>query len=90
MIMESGKAIDATNAVAMEDMDVVEEDVVVIQIDPTTPGMVLTSKIFLGVLEVLNGILFRDTDEHMLAINAAVIRLVEEKVTEVHMGDVSI
>ena len=90
MIMESGKAIDATNAVAMEDMDVVEEDVVVIQIDPTTPGMVLTSKIFLGILEVLNGILFRDTDEHMLAINAAVIRLVEEKVTEVHMGDVSI
>ena len=90
MIMESGKAIDATNAVAMEDMDVVEEDVVVIQIDPTTPGMVLTSKIFLGILEVLNGILFRDTDEHMLAINAAVIRLVKEKVTEVHMGDVSI
>ena len=43
----------------MEEMAVSEEDVLAIQISPTTPGTVLTSEILLGISAVPIGMLFR-------------------------------
>ena len=36
MVVDSGKAIDATTALAVEEVVVVEDDIVAIQIAPTT------------------------------------------------------
>ena len=72
MVVDSGKATDSTEEVYMEEVDTVEEDVVVIQISPTTPGMVLISDRFLGISAVPIGVLFRETVEHILAFKATV------------------
>ena len=53
-------------------MAAVEEEVVAIQIAPTTYAMVLKSKIFLGILVVLIGMPFRGAVENVLSVNAAV------------------
>ena len=70
--MDAGKLTDATKAVAVEKVAMVEEDMVTIRISPITPGPLLTSKIFLGISSVPVGILFRETVKHMLAANADV------------------
>ena len=90
MVVDSGKATDSTEEVYMEEVDTVEEDVVVIQISPTTPGMVLISDRFLGISAVPIGVLFRDTVKHLLVINIAVQRLVADAVTTVHAGWVGV
>ena len=74
--MDTGKAKDATEAVEVEEVNTVEGDVVVIRISPKTPGMVLISVRFLGISAVPIGVLFRDTLEHMLAINKTIQSLV--------------
>ena len=56
MVVGTGKAIDATEAVA-----VVEEDTVAIRIAPTTHGMVLIFKIFIGISEVPIRVILRET-----------------------------
>ena len=81
--MDTGKAKDVPEAVAMEYVAVV-----VIQITPKIPGTVLISKIFLGILAVPIGMLFRETIRHMITVNAAVQRLVADVVTAVYEGDV--
>ena len=82
--MDSGKATDGK-----EDVAAVEEDVVSILIDPTTPGKLLTSNIFLGISEVPIGMLFRETVDHMLVVNTAVEIMVVDTVTTAHVGCVA-
>ena len=50
--MDSGKSKDVMDVVAKEEVSMVEEDVMAIQITPTTPGMVLTSEILIGISAV--------------------------------------
>ena len=83
--MGTGKETDATKAV-----DMVEVAMVEIRIAPTTPGMVFTSERFLGISAVPIGIPFRGTIRHMLAVNTAVGCLVIDAVTAVHAGDVAV
>ena len=68
----------------------VEEDVVVIRISPTTTGMVFTSKRFIGISAVPIGMSFRAIVNHMLDANAAVKGLVEDAVMTAHTGDVAV
>ena len=49
MAVGAGKATDATEAVAAEEVVAGEQDVVAIRITTTTPGLVLTPDIFLGI-----------------------------------------
>ena len=86
--MDVGKVIDATEAVAVEDVAAVKEDVVAIRIAPTTPRTVFTYKIFLGISEVSIGMIFGETVNHMLAVNSDVQRLVADAVTTAHAGGV--
>ena len=50
--MGAGKLTDTMDAVAVEEVAMVEEDVVTISISPTTPGMLLTSGIFIRISAV--------------------------------------
>ena len=86
MLVYSGRLKDATEAVYMEEVTAVEEDVVEIMIAPTTPGTVLVFDIFLVISAVPIGILFRESVENILAINAVVKRLSPDVVTIVHTG----
>ena len=61
-----------------------------IQISPTTPGMVLISKRFLVVLAVPIGMIIRETVHHMVAVNAAVQRIIADAVITVHVGGVDV
>ena len=72
MVAESGKATGVTEAVTVKYVATVEEDVVAIYILPLTTVTVLISKIFIGILEVPIGMLFRETVDHLLAANADV------------------
>ena len=54
-----GKDTDTTEAVAVEEVAAVEEDVVDIRVAPTIPGTVLMSYIFLGISTVSIIVLFR-------------------------------
>ena len=67
MVVDSGKAIDVMDAVAVEEVAMVEEEVVVLRIAPTTLVTVFIFKIFLGISAVPIGVPFRGTFEHMLA-----------------------
>ena len=49
MVVGAGKATDATEAVAVEVVSMVEEDMVGIHIVPTTHVMLLKPDIFLGI-----------------------------------------
>ena len=69
--MGASKAIDVAEVVSIKEVVVVEEDVVAIQIIPTTPGMLFTSNIFLGISEVPIGMPFRGAVDHILAVNVA-------------------
>ena len=89
LVVGNGKATDKTEAVAKEKVVVVEEDVVAIRINHTTPGIVLKSKIFIGISEVTIGMICREKVKHMLAANAAVEGLVADMATTAHMGDVA-
>ena len=71
-------------------MTVVEEDMLVIRIAPTTPGTVFTSKILLGISVVPIWVLFRERVKHMLDVNASVEMLVVDAITTAHAGDVSV
>ena len=42
MVVGYGKVTDVTEALAVEEVSLVEEDLVEIRTAPTTPGMVLT------------------------------------------------
>ena len=59
VVIGAGKATDAMESMALEEVSVVEEDVVEICITPTTPGMVLTSEIFLEISVVPIGMPFK-------------------------------
>ena len=72
---------DTMDAVAVEEVAMVEEDVVTISISPTTPGMLLTSGIFIRISAVTISMPLRGTVDNMLDINAAVERLVTDTVT---------
>ena len=89
MVVESGKSTDATEAVSVEHVAAVKEDVVAIRIAPTTPGTVSKSKIFIGISEVPIGVLFRETDKNMLSMNASLLSMVVDAETAVHVGCVS-
>ena len=52
MVVDSVKATYPTEAVVMEEVAAVEEDVVAIRIAPTTPGTVLIYNIFMGISEL--------------------------------------
>ena len=56
----------------MEPVAVVDADMLVIWIAPTTPRMVLTSKIFLGISAEPIGMPFREAVERMLFIKSDV------------------
>ena len=88
--MDSGKAADVTDVVAVEEVATVEEDVVEIQITPTMHGTVLASDIFIRISAVLIWMLFRETFYHMLAIDTAVESLVADMVTKAHAGGVEV
>ena len=75
-------------AVDVEEVAAVEEEVVVIQISPTTPGMVLISKRFRVILALPIGMHFREMVENILSVNEAVQNLVADTVMAVHVGDV--
>ena len=79
MVVESGKSTDATEAVSVENVAAVKEDVVAIRIAPTTPGTVSKSKIFIGISEVPIRVLFRDTDKNMLSRNASLLSMVVDR-----------
>ena len=72
----------------MDEVAVVQEDMAIIRIVPTTPGTVLTSDIFLSISEVPIGMIFRETAKHMLAVNSVVQSLAVDVVTMLHAGDV--
>ena len=74
----------------MDEVAVVQEDVAMIRIVPTTPGTVLTSDIFLSISAVPIGMLFRKTGGHMLAVNVSMQSLVSDAVTTVHAGNVAV
>ena len=90
MVVGAGKSTDASEALAMEEVAAGEEDVVTIRIASTTYGMVLKSKIFLGISAVPIGMHLKGTVKHLLDINADVGRLVAEAVTAMHAGDVAV
>ena len=89
MVLDAGKVTGATEEVAMEEVDAVEEDMVVILIYPTTSGTALTFKRFIGISAVTIGMLFSKTVKNMLAINAYIQRMLEDTVTTAHEGDVA-
>ena len=70
--MDAGKDTGTTEAVAVEEVAMVEEEVLVIWIAPTTPGTVLTPKRFLRISVASIGMLFRETVKNILAVNIAV------------------
>ena len=90
MAVDEVKSTYAKEAVYMEEVDVIEEDIVAIHIAPTTPGVVLIFDRFLGISAALIGMLFRETSKHMLAVNAAVKNLVADVVIKVHAGGVAV
>ena len=90
MVVDSGKAIDVMDAVAVEEVAMVEEEVVVLRIAPTTLVTVLIFKIFLGISAVPIEVLFMKTFRHMLSVNTSVQRLVADVVRTVHAGDSSV
>ena len=59
LVVVYGKDTDTTEAVAVEEVAAVEEDVVDIRVAPTIPGTVLMSYIFLGISTVSIIVLFR-------------------------------
>ena len=89
--MELGavNAKDSKEVWYVEYVVMVGEDVLVIRIALKTPRMVLTYDIFLGISTVPIGMPFRGAVGHMLAVNAAVERLAEDVVTEVHVGNMA-
>ena len=90
MVVDTGKATDTKDSVAVEEVATVREDVVVTRVASKTLVTVLISRRFIGISEVPIGILFRDTVEHMLAVNAAVKRLVVDAEMTVHLWDVAV
>ena len=56
-----------------------------IRIAPTTPGTVFISNRFIVILVVPIGMVFRETVDHMLAVNAAVQSLSDAAMT-LHAG----
>ena len=88
--MNSVKVMEVMEAVSLEEVATVEEDVMEIRIDPKTPGMVLISNRFISISAVPIGMLFRETVEIMLAANTAVQSLVAEAVTAVHAGNADV
>ena len=85
MVVDSGKATYKTEAVSE-----VEEDVVSIHISPTTYGPVFISEIFIGISEILIGVIFRETVNNMVAIDAAMQRLVSDVIRTMHPGEVEV
>ena len=84
MVMDSGKVTDVIEVMVMEEGKTVEEGMMDIRIAPTTPGTVLTSERFLGISAVTSGMLFRETVNHMSAVNTAIQRLVADAVKMAH------
>ena len=89
-MVDSDKATDTTELVAMKEVTAVEEDTVATHITPTTPRTGLTFDIFLRISAVPIGMLVRETVGHMLAVNSAVQILVEDALMKVHVGDMSV
>ena len=89
MVVDSRKATDATEVAAVEEVATAGEEVVAIQIAPTTTGTVLISEIFIWFSAVLIGMLFREMVKHMLYVNVDVQRLVADEVTIFNAGDVA-
>ena len=89
MVVDYGKDTDAAEVVDVEEVATVKEVVVAIHIIPKTPGIVLTSQIFIGISAVPFGVLFRKTPEHILSANIAVEIMVTDAVTMGHAGNVA-
>ena len=90
MVVGTGKATDAIEAVAVEDVAVVEENVAVILIAHTIPGMVLTSNRYIRILIVPIGMPFRGTVKRMLAVNVSMERLAADALMTGHVGDLDV
>ena len=90
MVVGTGKATDTIEAVAVKDVVLVEENVVVILIAHTTPGMVLTSKRYIRILAVPIGMPFRGAVERMLAVNVSMERLAADALMTGRVGDVAV
>ena len=88
--MDSGKSKDVMDVVAKEEVSMVEEDVMAIQITPTTPGMVLTSEILIGISSVPIWIAFMGKVNYMLAVNRSMERMVVDAVRTEHAGGVAV
>ena len=82
MVVGTVKATDATEAVAVEAVDVVA-----IQIAPTKPGTMLVSKVFIGISAVLIGMPLRGMVKHTPTVNADVGGLGLHVVMTAHMED---
>ena len=83
MVVGTVKATDATEAVAVEAVDVVA-----IQIAPTKPGTMLVSKVFIGISAVLIGMPLRCMVKHTPTVNVDVGGLGLHVVMAAHMEDV--
>ena len=90
VVVESEKATDATEVVAVEKVAAAEEDVVAIQISPATPGTVLIFEIFIEISSVLIGMIFSETVKHFLSVNADVQSLVAGVVMTVNARDMEV
>ena len=88
--MDSGKETDLKEAVVVEEVATVEENIVDIRIPSTTPGKVLITEIFIRISTVPIGMLFREMVNHMLAVKAFVKSLAEDAVTAVHVGELAV
>ena len=88
--MESDKATDEMEVVAVEKVAAAEEDVVAIHIAPATPGTVLIFEIFIEISSVLIGMIFSETVKHFFSVNADVQSLVAGVVMTVHARDVAV
>ena len=82
--MESDKATDEMEVVAVEKVAAAEEDVVAIHIAPATPGTVLIFEIFIEISSVLIGMIFSETVKHFFPVNVDVQSLVAGVVMMVH------